>query len=154
MIKMGLIKKLMKKVMKHITYLGGMIFYGIILVFTLVLQEFQLFNRLVISFGIIMGFSTLIKTLFFKRRPDGQEFNNIIEKIDAGSFPSVHAMRTVSLAMIFSAFFNDVFVSAFFVIMASIISYSRIHLKKHYFVDVLFGLVFGIIITLYVLAFF
>ena len=78
-----------------------------------------------------------IKYFFFKERPNPMKYKNAYEKILAGSFPSLHSSRTF-LLFLFSLFFTEnIFIKIGFFIFWLIISYSRIHLKKHFIEDII-----------------
>jgi len=77
-----------------------------------------------------------IKYFFFKPRPNPMNYSNWFEKVEAGSFPSLHSARTF-LIFLFSFFWTNIFVSFLFFIFWLLISYSRIYLKKHYYIDIL-----------------
>lgn len=87
-----------------------------------------------------------IKFLWHKPRPNGQQFDSAMEKIDAGSFPSIHAARIAlvygSLSII--AWQTD---HPFFLPIAAVViplvGYTRIFLQKHFLTDVLAGYAFG-----------
>jgi len=89
-----------------------------------------------------------IKFLWHKPRPDGQQFGTALEKVDAGSFPSIHASRillvygylaclTWQQALYFFAFIAPVVIL--------VVGYSRTFLHKHFWVDVLAGYGFGLL---------
>jgi len=86
-----------------------------------------------------------IKLFFFKERPNPMPYSNWIEKILAGSFPSLHSARTFSF-FIFSCAFVNIYVAFWFLIFWFNISYSRVYLKKHYWIDICGGVVLSIII--------
>lgn len=90
---------------------------------------------------------SVIKIIFPKKRPDGQLYSNILEKIDAGSFPSLHTSRiTITYLSLF--FLSNILILKFFYCMViATVAYSRIHLKKHFLTDVVAGLIIGIIIA-------
>ncbi|BDS13581.1 phosphatase PAP2 family protein [Aureispira anguillae] len=89
-----------------------------------------------------------IKYLWHKPRPNGQQYKNGFEKIDAGSFPSIHSSRIsfvyLSLGYIHYMAENFLLMPTFIVVIA-VVGYSRIFLKKHFFVDVMAGYFFGTI---------
>lgn len=104
------------------------------------------FPPLVVGFLLNEALCSGIKFLWHKPRPNGQEYWGGLEKIDAGSFPSIHAAR-ISYVYLFLGMVHYwmgitwVAVVAALVIVA--VGYSRIFLQKHYFVDVLAGYGFG-----------
>ncbi len=132
---------------RDITTFGSFVFYCLIMLFTLIFQEFTLLFKLL--FGII--FTTLvivlIRTFYFKNRPNQQEYDNFIDKIDASSFPSWHTAKIVFLVLIFSNFFqnNYPYFTLFLFLAALLVAYSRIYLKKHDWKDVVGGTVLGML---------
>jgi membrane-associated phospholipid phosphatase len=105
-------------------------------------------------FSILIGWfcieiiSASIKALYHKKRPNGQTYSNIVEKIDAGSFPSIHSARSsflfLCLFSIYPGNLRFIFLGLFL-----IVGLSRILLKKHYFNDVIGGYILGIIVFLF-----
>ncbi|MGK0387676.1 MAG: membrane-associated phospholipid phosphatase [Maribacter sp.] len=91
---------------------------------------------------------SIIKIVFPKARPTGQKYSNTMEKIDAGSFPSLHAARitVVYLTLFFLA--ELVVMKVLFLLVIAIVCCSRILLKKHFWTDVAGGLVMGGIVGL------
>ena len=135
-------------------------FYNVILLITLAFQRIDLF--LTLLFGLIFtGFITvLIRTFYFKPRPNKQQHVNYIDRIDASSFPSWHAARIFFIALILIKFFTTSYYNLFSIILlsiASLVSYSRIYLKKHDWTDILSGIILAIItlkIVIYLISFF
>ncbi|MFX1501824.1 MAG: phosphatase PAP2 family protein [Promethearchaeota archaeon] len=72
------------------------------------------------------------------------------------SFPSWHSFNAVSYALLIGTYFlRSPGITILLLIVAIIISYSRIHLGTHYPSDVIFGGIFGIIaflITIYLMG--
>ena len=86
-----------------------------------------------------------IKLLFHRKRPNKQRYSNLIEKMDAGSFPSVHSSRA---AFAYSTLIlnSELFMGAVFFFMILTVGYSRVFLKKHYISDVVAGYFIGFIL--------
>ena len=142
---MKLIKNLLKTQFRDLTTFGGIIFFAIILFITLIFQKYQLFVKLL--FGLLFTFiiTILIRSFYTKDRPNKQTYKNFIEKMDALSFPSWHTARITFLAIIFSFQYNYLYLTTFFTVIALLVSYSRIYLKRHDWWDVLGGIVLGIL---------
>ncbi len=142
---MAISKKILDLIFQELTILGGFVFFSLILLVTLILQQYLLFAKLV--FGVVFTFLivVLIRTFYHKNRPKKVEYKNFIEKIDASSFPSWHTTKVVYLALIFIQLFNNIYLTIFLIIIAGLVAYSRIYLKRHDYWDVLGGIVLGII---------
>jgi|TARA_Y100000310_G_scaffold171597_1_gene171795 undecaprenyl-diphosphatase len=132
----------------QITLFGGLIFYVFVLGLCLILNLMFLFNNLLISLILVMLLSTLIKYFYLKERPKKQKKDSLLQRLDASSFPSVHTMRAFSLAFWFSMFYSNTIITIYILIIALLVIYSRIYLKKHYLTDVIIGLIFSVIINL------
>jgi len=130
---------------QELTMLGGFIFYFLLLIFMLALQQLTLFYRLI--FGFLFTFLIVlgIRSFYFKSRPNQQIYRNFIEKLDASSFPSLHTARVTFLALLFSFHLQQIYTTIFFSIIALLIIYSRVHLKKHDWKDLLGGIILGLI---------
>lgn len=114
-----------------------------------VLPGFELYYaRLLIGFFVNEFICSAIKYFWHKPRPNGQQFDNGFEKIDAGSFPSIHASRIsfVYLSLSYIYYLNKhYFMLPVFLIVILVVGYSRTFLKKHFWVDVFAGFGFGIL---------
>ena len=100
---------------------------------------------ILVSNDIICG---AIKFAYPKERPIPMPRNTFFQKYLAGSFPSVHTARISAFSIaIISSYTNKLFILiAFFAIIS--VGYSRIYLKKHYFIDVLAGFLIGAFISI------
>lgn len=131
---------------RDVTSLGGALFYGILVFFTLLVQEYSLSLNLIVGFLITFVVTVIIRKFYFKNRPSKEDYSNFVERIDASSFPSLHSSRVTFLTLLMSAYFNFEWkITTFFVILALLIAYSRIFLKKHDKWDLLGGAILGIL---------
>ena len=89
----------------------------------------------------VMGVVAALKFLFRRRRPTGQRGRLYLE-LDAHSFPSGHAARTVALAVTFGALNADI--GWGIAMWAMLVSLSRVALGIHYVSDVVAGAVVGL----------
>ncbi|MGB1018054.1 MAG: phosphatase PAP2 family protein [Chitinophagales bacterium] len=104
------------------------------------------FYTLLIALLINEVIGSLIKIFFPKKRPNGQTYSNLIEKIDAGSFPSLHSSR-IALVYLTLFYFSDLLaLKIIFICIIPIVMFSRINLKKHFLTDIIGGLIIGSII--------
>ncbi|MBI2655098.1 phosphatase PAP2 family protein [Candidatus Woesearchaeota archaeon] len=128
---------------RDMTSFGSLWFYAIFMVFFLILGDYSSFKVLLSGF-ILMYFAVIIiRSIYFKNRPIKYNYNNYIEKLDASSFPSLHASRTAFLAGFFIEYFSNLLASAFLAALALIVVYSRIYLNRHDWKDVSAGAVLG-----------
>ena len=125
---------------------GGFPLYCFLSLVVLLLGYFELFFQLLIGFILAFGVTVLIRLCYFKERPKKQKFANWIEKIDASSFPSLHAMRATVLTVLLSLFFANRVVAVVFAILAVLVAVIRVQEKKHDIFDVIIGLVLGVIL--------
>jgi len=132
---------------RQLTELGSLVAYVFFMIVFLIFGKADLFIQLFISLFFIMVVAILIKSLYFKKRPSKHLTRNFVERLDAASFPSIHSMRTFSLVFWVSSYFNNLLLTVYLSIVGVFVVYSRIYLKKHYWVDVIFGLIFSFIIN-------
>ena len=136
---------LTKRAMWHISALGSAIFMIILILFYFFLGKSRLSFELFIGLLIVFAVAVPIKLLCYKDRPKKRIFSNLIEKIDAASFPSIHANRAAMIFIIMSFYFWSIPMVLFLFAMSILVSYSRIYLERHYLKDVIFGYVFGLV---------
>ncbi len=103
----------------------------------------EAFYTLLLALVINEALGSIIKIIFPKKRPDGQSYNNLLEKIDAGSFPSLHAARISLVYLTMFAHTDNLVMKILFLTIIAIVMVSRIHLKKHFWIDVIAGGVMG-----------
>ena len=112
----------------------------------IILGNSTVFYSLLIALLVNEVIGSLIKIIFPKKRPNNQTYNNLIEKIDAGSFPSIHASRiTLTYLTLFSN--TDIITNKIiYILIILLVIISRILLKKHFVIDVIGGLIIGAVI--------
>lgn len=87
----------------------------------------------------------LFKMLTKKARPKGNK-GYLYRRYDPYSFPSGHAARAWAIYTVLA--FSGFFPALFFFIWAILISYIRVKVKLHYFVDIIAGALVGIVTAL------
>lgn len=142
-------KKILSVFLKDITVFGGLFFYLIFSSFFLAF-DFNLFFKLIFALVLCFFIAITIRLLYFKKRPSPMKYSNLLEKLDASSFPSLHAMRICTLSVIISRYYGLFYLYAFFFVLSLIVIISRIYLKKHDIIDVSVGSLIGIGIGLLV----
>jgi len=135
-----------KKIIEEITFFGGIAFYLFILLWFLMNGKINYFLVFVFALLIIYFITLIIRILYFKQRPQKIVYKSFIEKMDASSFPSIHAARTTFIFIFLIFFVKTVFLLkiSFFILMI-LIFYSRVYLKKHDLADIIGGIILGII---------
>jgi len=115
----------------------------------------DLFVDLLLSWLGVFILIALIKLIFFKRRPERKGDKSVptsfVDRIDQSTFPSFHAANAAMLAILLAFTFKNIYLSIFLAFLAISVMVSRVHLKKHYFLDVSVGAVIGIIASFFVL---
>jgi membrane-associated phospholipid phosphatase len=139
-----MIKWFFDKVFEEFTFLGGILFYGLVCLWFLFGEKYDYFIMLFAGAILIYVVAFLIRLFYFKNRPKKMKYRGFIEKIDASSFPSVHAAR---ITLLFVFFKDLILISLSFMILVMVLS-SRIYLKKHYFSDLLGGIFLGLFTSL------
>ncbi len=138
-----MIKKIFNELFEQLTDLGGLFFYGIIMAYFLI-NDLSVFYDLLFPIIIITISGLLIRYFYFKERPKKRNYNNLLEKLDAASFPSMHSARITALFIILQQTVDGLTKGLFFIITI-IVLYSRINLRHHRITDVMGGIVLGII---------
>ena len=111
-----------------------------------VLGPQSIFYTLLIALCVNELICSLIKLVFHKPRPDGQAYKGVLEKIDAGSFPSIHASRITLVYLTLFQFTDNLILKFIFILVIVVVTYSRVSLKRHYWQDIFGGISIGIII--------
>ncbi len=137
------IKRQKEDLFRDITSLGSLSFYLIISIIFLLLKNFEFFKKLSIGLALIYIVVIPIRSFYFKHRPDKFKYKTYLDRLDAASFPSLHAARTSFMCLVLIRFFNNSVISLLLIVLAFPILYSRISLKKHDLTDVGGGVVIG-----------
>lgn len=153
---MSLLKSLSKYIVENfftaITTFGTPVFYIFIILLLWGMGDPFAFKILGILL-LVEVVCIVIKFFYNKERPIAQKRDNLIDRIDSNSFPSIHTARISALA--FSINFLNRFGSKLFIVLGIFliiaVGYSRIYLKKHYIKDVVFGFLIGSVIALAIL---
>ncbi len=86
-------------------------------------------------------------------RPVPRRCESIIDRYDAGSFPSIHTARAVAFATWFCSVIHDPLLQAMAVALTLGVGWSRVHLREHFWRDVAGGTCFGVGLALLVQRF-
>ena len=143
MISRPVLKDYFRTIFTDITALGSLFFYCILLVFLLLFGFYRLSLLIFAGLVIIYFIIYLIRFIYFKERPDKQRHSTFLEKLDASSFPSLHAARTGFLFSVFGTLSNSVSLWIVLGFLSLLVLYSRYYLKKHHFADLVGGAIIG-----------
>ena len=100
---------------------------------------------ILVSNEIVCG---AVKFIYPKERPMPMPRNNLYQKYLAGSFPSVHTSRITAFSTAVFSFYTSNISFLIALLVITCVGYSRIYLKKHYFIDVLAGFLIGAVISI------
>lgn len=142
---MKAVKYYFNELMENVSAFGSIFIHILLMAVAFALKDVVLYPLLK-GFVLIYLIGVPIKLLVFKNRPKKMKYKEIWEKFEASSFPSIHAARVVFLALVLCSRFNNNALSAVLFAVAALVMYSRIYLKKHYWGDVIGGLLIGIVI--------
>lgn len=135
------LQKQLHEFFRDVTAMGGLA-ASMLLIFLFLSSP--LLVPLIAGSIITAGMVVLIRLFYFKPRPRKEKYTNFIERIDASSFPSLHAARIVFLAILFSVHFANQYLTILCSVTAALVSYSRIYLRKHDWIDVVGGIIVGV----------
>jgi len=142
-----------KDVLPDLSGLGGLPVYVIITLMLWFTGNRGVFWQLTVGLALVYIIFFAIRLLHFKERPDKQPHRGLIQTIDASSFPSIHAGRITVLGIVLINFFTNGLISALLILTIIAVSSTRVILKRHFWLDVLCGLFFGVAIALLTIKF-
>jgi len=136
-----------------VTSFGNPVFYILALMLSFIFAVPFALN-LLSGLMFIEILCAIVKLIWPKERPIPQSKEGFLNNIDANSFPSVHSARIALLGAMFILYYRNIFISMIAVVVILAVGYSRVYLKRHDYIDVIFGFLIGIsvaVIALYVL---
>jgi len=140
---MGIIKQ---RFFEEVTFLGGFTFFLILSFIFFILGHTRQAIQVILALFIIYFLTLIIRSFYFKPRPKKIKHTNFVEKIDASSFPSVHAARITFLSLFLLTTLSPTLPYILVVLVLWFLTlYSRIYLYKHYFIDLIGGILLGIL---------
>lgn len=141
---------------KHVTYLGDGMILAVVGIALLFIRYYYTVILLLIS-SLHGLFIFIIKTYFFHGVPRPKVFLqgvtdlHFVEGVTVhtmNSFPSGHTATIFSLTLFLALIINRRSWSFILLMLALIVGFSRIYLMQHFFIDVYYGSIVGIISTL------
>jgi undecaprenyl-diphosphatase len=139
---------LFKDFIEDTSAFGSLSFYLFLIFLFLIIGQIKLGIWLI--WGLILSFAVIIiiKLFYFKERPQKKEYKNFIEKIEASSFPSLHAWRIIMIFVFLSYYYKSIYFVILLGTIAILVFFSRKYLRKHFWIDIVFGAIFGLIMSL------
>ena len=143
----ALVKRQIDAALKEITNFGGVYTYSLIAVLFLAVKLYSVFYVLVLGLALIYLVTILIRLVYKRARPKPEKYKTSIENtIMSYSFPSIHSARVAFIAFTILGCFGTNLLSLVVALVAVIVVCSRIYLKKHYWSDVIAGVVLGLVL--------
>jgi len=139
---------MIEEFLQDIKALGGLPFYVIIILLFVIMGNYPVVFAL--TFGLIVAYliTISIRLVYFKERPKKVKYKNLIQKIDASSFPSLHVIRAAILGIILATTISTPLFSMLSIPCILLVAYARVKLNRHHVSDVVGGLFFGVVIGL------
>lgn len=142
--------------MLYITRLGNMGSIWLLISIILLSNKTYHYYGIELLESIVIGSiicNLILKPIFERIRPYDRypELIRIVPKLNDFSFPSGHTLASFSSATIL--FQVNLLLGILSLIIANLIAYSRLYLNVHYFTDVLFGIIIGVIISMLIIIF-
>src|SRR3989344_7108041 len=128
---------------RDISTFGSSWFMGLITLVSIILGNYKFAIYIITGFILSYIITATIRLFYFKNRPKKEKYESIFSKLDAASFPSNHSIRAMYMAIITGSYFNSLILTIILSIGALFVAYSRIYIKKHYYVDIVSGLIMG-----------
>jgi len=135
-----------EQLLNDIAGLAGMPLIGIVFLLFLILGKYSSAKQLFVGIFIAVLLTVIIRTIYFKLRPNKQKAKNFLQRLDVSSFPSLHSMRAAVVAVIVGNIFQNNLVCVLLSLGVISVGTARVLLKKHHLSDVIAGIISGLII--------
>lgn len=145
--------RIYQTVSRDISSLGSFIAHIIIISAVYISNLDQLLTKqLALNFLATIIVCYIIRLVHFSERPNKRSTNTFLERLDASSFPSAHACRSFGAAVIAGNYLGSPY-TVFFMILAFLISHSRVVIKEHHPRDIIAGTAIGIVLGMGIINF-
>ena len=142
-----MLRKYLKEGLIAVTALGTAYFYLALIIFLLLLGLKTKALYLLVGL-LICYFSVLtLRVFYFKERPEKEDYFNLFTRLNASSFPSLHTITSMYTATVLGTIVNITTITIFFYTIAVLIAFSRVYIKKHFWIDVIVGWLIGAIVS-------
>ena len=109
----------------------------------LMLFDTRLGVVVVIAIVAVEVLGSLMKLAAHRTRPDNQTGSSFLERIDSGSFPSIHTARAAAVGALLIGRAWSVELTVLIVATVILVGIARVILRRHHVSDVLAGMVLG-----------
>lgn len=147
-------RKIFSLIFDDFSFFGSLPFFLFITLSALFIGNIELFYRLAYFLLISIIVIIAIKTIHYKDRPQKEEFDIFMEKMVASSFPSSHSLTITALTIFLSLAYPYIWVVTMFSIISLMVYIQRYVTKKHFFVDIVGGILTAIVIAIFVIKVF
>ena len=144
-------KKILRILLDDFALFGSVPFYVLVTMFAYFIGNKELFLRMVYTFLIGFVVVIAIKKVHYKDRPQKEEFNIFMEKVIASSFPSTHSLIITTITILLYLAYHSLWVLVTFGILSILVYTQRYITKKHFFIDIVGGIVLSVIIIVFVI---
>lgn len=131
------------EIVEDMKSLGGFWLYLVITAVFAGIGEGLIALGLLVVLALAFIIIICIRSLFFRPRPKPYKYRTWYDRIDASSFPSMHATRAAILAIFLTYLMDSVFLGVVFSLCAVGVAAARVVGKKHHVSDVVAGLILG-----------
>ena len=138
-------KQILPYALSEITFFGGLPFYLSLLIASYLFSVEWLTFKLALGLLALHIIPIVIRLFYHKNRPNKEEYGNLLERLSASSFPSVHSARAFFLGI--TLFEISLPLGIFMTLAAALVAFSRVYLRKHYLLDVLAGALLGLLLS-------
>lgn len=139
--------KLIESFIDSFSFFGALPFYLFFSFFILFLGNLKLFIWLILGISFSYLFIMIIRLIYYKERPKIVEHKNILERIIASSFPSFHSCAITILSFLVCFYYKSTNLIVLFVIISFLVFFNRYHLRKHYLLDIIVGILLGFLVS-------
>ncbi len=119
----------------------GSTLFVLIVVLLATLSDRTAAARLAVGFACVEACGNTIKFLWHRNRPEAQPHETHLERLDAGSFPSIHTARSAMIAVVAGGLWGWF---PWWAAATVLVGVSRIVLRKHRVGDVIGGAILGL----------
>jgi len=144
-------KKIISLIIDDFSFFGSFAFLFFVIAFAYFTKNTELFYRL--SYFLLIGILVLIaiKSIHYKDRPQKEEFGIFMEKMIASSFPSSHSMVTTAITILIYLAYPLQWVLYLFSFASIIVYIQRYITKKHFFIDIVGGILTAVAVCIFVI---